>query len=135
MRLKDIRNRINRKIDENYKARQKVLGRIRESLDIDFNKIAIYRREINIGHPKDDHEGSPGKEGNKDSALLKIELPTSFIGKARYYYKGIDIDSLTLEEANNLESNLEYILEEIEKNMDRIIPKEQFNKEQMKLDR
>jgi hypothetical protein len=124
MRLKEIRNRINRKIDGNYKARQKVLGRIRDSLDIDFNKIAIYRREINIGHPKDNHKHTRDKENSTDSILLKIELPTSFIGKARYYYKYVDIDSLSLEEANNLESDLEYILEEIEKDMDRIIPKE-----------
>ena len=47
MQLKDIRNRINRKIDEKYKARQKILTRIKDYLNIDFNKIAIYRKEIN----------------------------------------------------------------------------------------
>jgi hypothetical protein len=121
MHSKDVRNRINKKIDENYKARQKVLGRIREILDIDFNKIAIYSREISIKYPKDNNKNSIDKD--KDDILLKIELPTSFIGKARYYYKGIDIDLLSLDKANNLENDLEYILEEIEKNTDKIILK------------
>ncbi len=51
MRLKDFRNRINKKIDENYKSRQKILTRIKDYLNIDFNKIAIYRSEINIKSP------------------------------------------------------------------------------------
>ncbi len=125
MHLKDIRNRINKRIDGNYKARQKVLGRIKDVLDIDFNKIAIYRGEISIKHPKDNHKNTLEKESETDDILFKIELPTSFIGKARYYYKGVDIDSLSLEELNSLENDLEYILGEIEKNTDRIIPKKQ----------
>ncbi len=123
MNLKDIRNRINKKIDGNYKARQKVLGRIKEILDIDFNKIAIYRGEISIKYPKDNNKNTLEKENETNDILFKIELPTSFIGKARYYYKDIDIDSLPIEELNNLENDLEYILDEIEKNTDRIIPK------------
>ena len=51
MNLKEIRNRINRKIDEKYKERQKILTRIKDYLNIDFNKIAIYRSEINVEHP------------------------------------------------------------------------------------
>ena len=123
MHLKDIRNRINKRIDGNYKARQKVLGRIKEVLDIDFNKIAIYQGEISIKYPKDSNKNTLKKENGADDILFKIELPTSFIGKARYYYKGIDVDSLSLEESNSLENDLEYILGEIEKNTDRIIPK------------
>ncbi len=123
MNLKDIRNRINKKIDGNYKARQKVLGRVKEVLDIDFNKISIYRGEINIGYPTKDNKNNDIEGHEKDNILLKIELPTSFIGKARYHYKDIDIDSLSIEELNNLENDLEYILDEIEKDMDRIIPK------------
>jgi hypothetical protein len=123
MHLKDIRNRINKRIDGNYKARQKVLGRIKEILDIDFNKIAIYQGEISIKYPKDSNKNTLKKEIEADGILFKIELPTSFIGKARYYYKGMDIDSLSLEDSNSLESDLEYILGEIEKNTDRIIPK------------
>ncbi len=123
MNLKDIRNRINKRIDGNYKARQKVLGRIKEVLDIDFNKIAVYRGGISIKYPKGNNKNTPKKENEADDILFKIELPTSFIGKARYQYKGIDIDSLTLEESNSLENDLEYILVEIEKNTDRIIPK------------
>ena len=125
MNLKDIRNRINKRIDGNYKARQKVLGRIKEILDIDFNKIAIYQGEISIKYPKDSNKNTLEKENEAGDILFKIELPTSFIGKARYYYKGIDIDSLSLEESNSLENDLEYILGEIEKNTDRIIPKKQ----------
>lgn len=125
MNAKDIRNRINKKIDGNYKARQKVLGRIKEILNIDFNKIAIYRGEISIKHSKDNNKNTLEKENETNDILFKIELPTSFIGKARYYYKGIDIDLLSLEESNSLENDLEYILGEIEKNTDRIIPKKQ----------
>ena len=125
MNSKDIRNRINKKIDVNYKARQKVLGRIKEILDIDFNKIAIYRGEISIKYPKDNNKNTLEKENEANDILFKIELPTSFIGKARYYYKGMDMDSLSLEDSSSLENDLEYILGEIEKNTDRIIPKKQ----------
>ena len=47
MHLKDTRNRINKKIDANYKTRQKILSRIKDVLAIDFNKISIYREERN----------------------------------------------------------------------------------------
>ena len=51
MHLKDTRNRINKKIDANYKTRQKILSRIKDVLAIDFNKISIYREEIIIKYP------------------------------------------------------------------------------------
>ena len=53
--------------------------------------------------------------------MFKVEVPDSLIGKARYYYKGTEIDYLSIEEANNLEKDLKYILEEIEKNTNDII--------------
>ena len=115
MQLKDIRNRINKKIDENYKTRQKILTRIKEYLNIDFNKISIYRFEINIKYHNDNNH-TIKNENYKDNTLFKIEIPGSIIANARFYYKGIDIDSLSIEELKNLEKDLEYILNEIEKN-------------------
>jgi hypothetical protein len=114
MQLKDFRNRINKKIDENYKSRQKILTRIKDYLNIDFNKIAIYRSEINIKYPIDSSHTTK-KEDDKDITLFKIEMPGSIIANSRFYYKGIDIDSLSLQELKNLEKDLEYILIEIEK--------------------
>ncbi len=120
MQLKDIRNRINKKIDENYKTRQKILTRIKDYLNIDFNKIAIYRAEINIHYPSDNNHAIK-KEDYKNKTLFKIEIPGSIIANARYYYKDIDIDSLSIKEAKNLEKDLEYILTEIEKKTDEVI--------------
>lgn len=51
MSLKEIRNKINKKIDENYKIRQKRIVKIKECLSIDFNKISNYESEINIAYP------------------------------------------------------------------------------------
>jgi hypothetical protein len=120
MQLKDIRNRINRKIDEKYKTRQKILTRIKNYLNIDFNKIAIYRKEINVKFPNDSRH-TIKKENDKENTFFKIEMPGSIISNARFYYKGIDIDLLSIEEAKNLEQDLEYILKEIEKITDEIV--------------
>jgi hypothetical protein len=120
MQLKDFRNRINKKIDENYKSRQKILTRIKGYLNIDFNKIAIYRSEINIKSPTGSNHTTK-KEDDKDSTFFRIEMPGSLIANSRFYYKGIDIDSLSLTELKNLEKNLEYILIEIEKKTDEAI--------------
>ena len=116
MQLKNIRNRINKKIDANYKTRQKTLSRIKDVLTIDFNKIAVYREEINIKYPDSNTTSTKIENGKKDDIMFKVEIPDSLIGKARYYYKGTEIDYLSIEEANNLEKDLKYILEEIEKN-------------------
>jgi len=121
MQLKNIRNRINKKIDANYKTRQKILSRIKDVLTIDFNKIAIYREEINIKYPSSNTTSTKKENGKKDDILFKVEIPDSLIGKARYYYKGTEIDYLSIEEANNLEKDLKYILEEIEKYTNEII--------------
>ncbi len=121
MHLKDIRNRINKKIDSNYKTRQKILSRIKDVLTIDFNKISIYREEINIKYPSVNTTTAKKENDKKDDILFKVEIPESLIGKARYYYKGTEIDYLSIEEANNLEKDLKYILEEIEKNTNDII--------------
>ena len=121
MQLKNIRNRINKKIDVNYKTRQKILSRIKDVLTIDFNKIAIYREELNIKYPNSNATSTKKENGEKDDILFKVEIPDSLIGKARYYYKGTEIDYLSIEEANNLEKDLKYILEEIEKYTNEII--------------
>jgi hypothetical protein len=121
MQLKNIRNRINKKIDANYKTRQKILSRIKDVLTIDFNKIAVYREEINIKYPDSNTTSTKIENGKKDDIMFKVEIPDSLIGKARYYYKGTEIDYLSIEEANNLEKDLKYILEEIEKNTNEII--------------
>jgi hypothetical protein len=121
MHLKDIRNRINKKIDANYKTRQKILSRIKDVLAIDFNKISIYREEIIIKYPNVNTTTTKKENDKKDDTLFKVEVPDSLIGKARYYYKGTEIDYLSIEEANNLEKDLKYILEEIEKNTNDII--------------
>ena len=121
MQLKNIRNRINKKIDVNYKTRQKILSRIKDVLTIDFNKIAIYREEINIKYPNSNNTSTKKENGKKDDIMFKVEIPDSLIGKARYYYKGTEIDYLSIEEANDLEKDLKYILEEIEKYTNEII--------------
>ena len=121
MHLKDTRNRINKKIDANYKTRQKILSRIKDVLSIDFNKISIYIEEIIIKYPNVNTTATKKENDKKDDTLFKVEVPDSLIGKARYYYKGTEIDYLSIEEANNLEKDLKYILEEIEKNTNDII--------------
>jgi hypothetical protein len=121
MHLKATRNRINKKIDANYKTRQKILSRIKDVLAIDFNKISIYREEIIIKYPNVNTTATKKENDKKDDILFKVEVPDSLIGKARYYYKGTEIDYLSIEEANNLEKDLKYILEEIEKNTNDII--------------
>jgi hypothetical protein len=120
MPLKDFRNRINKKIDENYKSRQKILTRIKDYLNIDFNKIAIYRSEINVKFPNASNHTTK-EEDYKDNTFFKIEIPGSLMTNSRFYYKGIDIDSLSLKELKNLEKDLEYILIEIEKKTDEAI--------------
>ncbi len=93
------------------------MTRIKDYLNIDFNKIAIYLPEINIKHPNDNSHIIT-KEDYKNKTLFKIEMPGSIIANPRYYYKDIDIDSLSIREAKNLEKDLEYILTEIEKKID-----------------
>jgi hypothetical protein len=120
MTLKDIRNRINKKIDERYKERQKIITKIKDYLNIDFNKISVYKTEISIKKNNTvDRDGQ--KETNEDYVLFKVEIPSSIIASSRFYYKGVDIDSLTVENAKNLEKDLEYILNQLEKEIDNTI--------------
>ena len=87
MTLKAIRNRINKKIDERYKARQRIITKIKDSLNIDFNKISVYKTEINI--KKNNTADKNGqKEDNIDYVLFKVEIPSSMIASSRFYYKG-----------------------------------------------
>ena len=121
MSLKEIRNRINKKIDEKYKERQKILTRIKEYLNIDFNKISNYQSEINIEHPNAKNLEIKKERNDQSNILFKIEVPGSIIANARFYYKGKEIDALSIEEAKNLVKDLEYILKEIEKKTDKVI--------------
>ena len=84
----------------------------------DFYKA---REEIIIKYPNLNTTTTKKENDKKDDTLFKVEVPDSLIGKARYYYKGTEIDYLSIEEANNLEKDLKYILEEIEKNTNDII--------------
>ncbi|HEU5119616.1 MAG TPA: hypothetical protein VFT71_01400 [Candidatus Nitrosocosmicus sp.] len=121
MNRKNIKNRINRKIDKVYNERQKVLQRIRNTLDIDFYKISIYTDNIVIKNPTNGATNTRKEENDTDDILFRVELPSSTREKPRFYYKGITLDSLSIKEADYLEKNLSYILEEIEKRLDEII--------------
>jgi hypothetical protein len=121
MNRKNIKNRINRKIDKVYNERQKVLQRIRNTLDIDFYKISIYMDNIIIKNPSDGTTNTRKEENGTDSIFFRIELPSSTREKPRFYYEGIALETLSIKEADNLEKNLSYILEEIEKRLDEII--------------
>ena len=121
MNRKNIKNRINRKIDKVYNERQKVLQRIRNTLDIDFYKISIYTDNIVIKNPTNGATNTRKEENDTDDILFRVELPSSTRETPRFYYKGITLDSLSIKEAYYLEKNLSYILEEIEKRLDEII--------------
>ena len=136
--MKDLRNRINKKINKNYNQRQKILAEIKQTLDIDFNKISTYSSVIEIySHSSDpgadfrvDSQNikkmSNGKGVNqynekKEKPLFRIDLPDSIIGSQRFYYKGVEVSNLTIEELNNLKKDLDFILKEIEKEIDKLL--------------
>jgi hypothetical protein len=135
--LKDLRNRINKKINKNYNQRQKIISEVKQALDIDFNKISIYSSEIMIfpaSNKVDDiHDNKYSKlkikskvetvsaSSIKKSPLFKVELPDSIVGSQRYYYNGIELSNLSIDELNNLKKDLDYILEEIEKEVDKLL--------------
>lgn len=142
--MKDVRNRINKKINKNFSQRQKIISEIKQALDIDFNKISIYSTEIKIfpifNNPESSSSintnelDSPTKVKSKSKTresvqvsvdkqipLFKIDLPDTIIGSQRYYYKDIEINNLSIEELNNLKKDLDYILKEIEKEIDKLI--------------
>lgn len=121
MNLKDIRNRINKKIDERYKERQKILAKIKDYLNIDFNKISVYKSELNIKRDRISDKNEQKDNNSADYVLFKVEIPGSIIANSRFYYKGVDIDSLSIEDAKSLEKDLEYILKQLEKEIDNII--------------
>jgi hypothetical protein len=136
--LKDLRNRINKKINKNYNQRQKILAEIKQTLDIDFNKISTYSSVIEIhSHSSDpstefrvdsenikkmSSEGGVNQNNKaKEKPLFRIDLPDSIIGSQRFYYKGIEVSNLTIEELNNLKKDLDFILKEIEKEVDNLL--------------
>ncbi len=137
--MKDLRNRINKKINKNYNQRQKILNEIKQTLDIDFNKISVYSSVIEI-HP---HSHDPSDEFKVDSQnekkistekdeklsnetkekkpLFRIDLPGSIIESQRFYYKDVELNNLSLEELDNLKKDLDFILIEIEKEVDKLL--------------
>ncbi|WP_458744276.1 hypothetical protein [Candidatus Nitrosocosmicus sp. T] len=136
--LKDLRNRINKKINKNYNHRQKILAEIKQSLDIDFNKISTYSSVIEIhSHSSDpstefrvdsenikkmsSERGVNRNNKTKEKPLFRIDLPDSIIGSQRFYYKGVEVSNLTIEELNNLKKDLDFILKEIEKEVDNLL--------------
>ncbi len=147
MHSKVIRNKINKKINEIYNQRQKILSEIKKVLDIEFNKISSYATEINIksnmlsnndtnvidtttttttpvaplkGIAKNSNEQVDNYIKDQKS-YFKIELPGSIIGNPRFYYKDIEIDSLNMNELQNLKKDLDYIIKEIEKEVNKIL--------------
>jgi hypothetical protein len=136
--MKDLRNRINKKINKNYNQRQKILAEIKQSLDIDFNKISTYSSVIEIhSHSSDpstefrvdsenikkmsSERGVNQNNKTKEKPLFRIDLPDSIIGSQRFYYKGVEVSNLTIEELNNLKKDLDFILKEIEKEVDNLL--------------
>jgi len=136
--LKDIRNRINKKIRKNYNQRQKIIGDIKQALDIDFNKISIYSSEIKIFADSTETKNAteivpdnkPKSSVNLDSntaevlttkPLFRVELPDTMIGSQRYFYKGMEISSLSLDELDNLKKDLDFILKELEIEIDKVL--------------
>jgi len=137
--LKDLRNRINKKINKNYNQRQKILNEIKQTLDIDFNKISVYSSVIEIHHNSHDpsaefkvdsqnekkisteKDEKLSNETKEKKPLFRIDLPGSIIGSQRFYYKDVELNNLSLEELNNLKKDLDFILIEIEKEVDKLL--------------
>lgn len=136
--MKDLRNRINKKINKNYNQRQKILTEIKQTLDIDFNKISIYSSVIEIfSHSHDysdefkvDSQNKIKTSNEKDvklsnetkeKPLFRINLPDSIIGSQMFYYKDVELSNLTIEELNNLKKDLDFILKETEKEIDKLL--------------
>lgn len=136
--MKDLRNRINKKINKNYNQRQKILTEIKQTLDIDFNKISIYSSVIEIFSHSHDYSDEfkvdsqiKKKTSNekdvklsnetKEKPLFRINLPDSIIGSQMFYYKDVELSNLTIEELNNLKKDLDFILKETEKEIDKLL--------------
>ena len=137
MSLKDLRNRINKKINKNYNQRQKILAEIKQTLDIDFNKIstssvieihshssdpsAEFRVDSQNIKKMSNEKGVNRYNETKEKPLFRIDLPDSIIGSQRFYYKGVEVSNLTIEELNNLKKDLDFILKGIEKEIDKLL--------------
>lgn len=121
---KEIRNKINKKIDRNYNKRQRILSEIKSSLDIHFNKIAVFTDEIIINHP----DGVRTTEvintesiERENTPFFKIVLPDSVIGSPTYHFEGKEINCLNLKELDELKHHLNFILKEIELKIENIL--------------
>ena len=122
----------------NYKQRQKILNEIMQTLDIDFNKISVYSSVIEIhSHSHDpsaefkgdsqnklkesnEKDGKPSNE-TKEKPLFSIDLSHSMMGSRRFYYKDVEVSNLSIAELNNLKKDLDFILREIEKELDKLL--------------
>ncbi len=109
-----------------------------QTLDIDFNKISIYSSVIVIhSHSHDpsaefkgdsqnkikisnENDGKPSNE-TKEKPLFRIDLSHSIIGSQRFYYKDVELSNLSIEGLNNLKKDLDFILREIEKEVDKLL--------------
>jgi hypothetical protein len=147
--LKDIRKKVNKKINDNYNKRQKILTEIKKSLNIDFGKISNYRDEIiistqslhntinnNFENSNDNrnnilNKSSLTRDDNDDpsydyhnqrkSSLFRINIPNSILGFPQFYYKNKEINYLTISELVNLQKDMDYILEEVEKEINKTL--------------
>lgn len=127
---KEIRNKINKKIDRNYNKRQRMLSEIKSSLDIHFNKITVFTDEIIID-PSDglssteiiNTEGIKRENSIKREKIpfFKIILPDSVIGSPAYHFEGKEINCLNLKELDELKHYLNFILKEIELKIENIL--------------
>ncbi len=69
---------------------------------------------------------SPGNEKDENTErsqkpLFRVGLPDSIVGTANFYYKGSEINSLTLKDLHSLKNDLDYIMKGIEKEIDRLL--------------
>ncbi len=110
-----------------------------QTLDIDFNKISIYSSVIEIhSHSHDpssefkvdaqnkkktsnEKDVKLSNETNEKKPLFRIDLSHSILGSRRFYYKDVELSNLSIEELNNLKKDLDFILREIEKEIDKLL--------------
>jgi len=60
-------------------------------------------------------------ETKETKPLFRIDLSHSMIGSQRFFYKDVEINSLSIEALNNLKKDLDFILREIDKEIDKLL--------------
>ena len=83
-----------------------------------LNLKSILKIRIKISNEKDE---KPSNETKEKKPLFRIDLPHSIIGSQRFYYKDVELNNLSIEELNNLKKDLDFILIEIEKEVDKLL--------------